>query len=335
MVQLASGHDGITAALQALHLVAPGEVITCNPLAGGVSSDILEIVTSTRRFCVKRTLPRLKVAALWEAPMERNAAEAAWLRTVATWIPDAVPTVLAEDANLGLFAMAYLPPDGYPVWKAELLAGAADQAFGAAVGMHLGTIHRRSAGNPDLARRFANDATFEAIRIEPYLHATGRSHPDLQPWLNDVAARTMTTKHALVHGDVSPKNILHGPRGPVFLDAECAWYGDPAFDLAFCLNHLLLKGAHRPDRREAFQGVFEALARAYLNQVDWEPAVELERRCAALLPALLLARVDGKSPVEYLDETRRGSVRGASLDLIRSRPETLAAITHAWSRPYA
>lgn len=330
MHRRASGDD-LATALRALGLVGPTEAVTCRPLTGGVSSDIVEVATPTRRFCVKRALPRLKVAASWEAPVERNAAEAAWLRTVAGWLPDAVPGLLAEDASRGLFAMDYLPPDTYPVWKSELLDGRADAAFGAAVGMVLGTIHRRSAGDADLARRFANDATFEAIRIEPYLRATARAHPHLQPWLDDVATRTLASKRALVHGDVSPKNILHGPRGPVFLDAECAWYGDPAFDLAFCLNHLLLKGAHRPARKRAFLGVFDALARAYFTRLDWETATDLERRCAALLPALLLARVDGKSPVEYLDEAQRGSVRTAALDLIGSRPDTLAAIARAWS----
>ncbi len=331
MDQRASEDRDFVTALRALQLVGPDEAVKIHPLTGGVSSDIVEIVTPARRFCVKRALSRLKVAALWEAPVERNSAEAAWLRTVAAWLPDAVPAVLAEDAALGLFAMDYLPPAEYPVWKSELLDGRADQAFGAAVGSRLGTIHHRSAGSPDLARRFAHDATFEAIRLEPYLHATGRAHPELQPWLTDLATRTMANKRALVHGDVSPKNILHGARGPVFLDAECAWYGDPAFDLAFCLNHLLLKGAYRPESKQAFLGVFLALARAYLDRVDWEPAVELERRCAALLPALLLARVDGKSPVEYLDDSRREPVRKAALALIRSRPETLFAILQAWS----
>ena len=110
---------------------------------------------------------------------------------------------------------------------------------------------------------------------------------------------------ALVHGDVSPKNILVAPRGPVFLDAECAWYGDPAFDLAFCLNHLVLKSFWVPQPR--LPECFDALKDGYLSRVTWESG--LEERVATLLPALLLARVDGKSPVEYLDEEKRGQVR--------------------------
>ena len=286
------------------------EAVQLMPLTGGVSSDIHLVETGARKFCVKRALPRLKVAALWEAPITRNAAEAAWLRTVHAWLPDAVPEVLAEDADAGLFAMTYLPPDQYHVWKAKLLAGEIDAAFAASVGAALSTIHRRSAGDPELADAFANDETFEAIRLEPYLRATALRHPDVAERLNEIADRTLATKRALVHGDISPKNILCGPGGPVFLDAECAWYGDPAFDLAFCLNHLLLKGAWRPASRSEYLKAFRALLTAYLGGLDWEDAGAFERRCARLLPGLFLARVDGKSPVEYLtDETQRNVVR--------------------------
>ena len=92
-----------------------------------------------------------------------------------------------------------------------------------------------------------------------------RAHPDLAAAARPAGARPPPrTKRALVHGDVSPKNILVGPRGPVFLDAECAWYGDPAFDLAFCLNHLLLKCLWTPRRGAGFLACFDALAAAYL-----------------------------------------------------------------------
>src|SRR5665213_3256422 len=107
----------------------------------------------------------------------------------------------------------------------------------------------------------------------------------------------MATRLTLIHGDVSPKNILVGPAGPVFLDAECAWWGDPAFDLAFCLNHLLLKCLARPEALGALREAFRALATAYLRKVRWEAPTQTEARAARLLPALLLARADGRSPV--------------------------------------
>ncbi len=109
------------------------------------------------------------------------------------------------------------------------------------VGRTVARIHAYSAARPELAAQFDTDAIFFEIRLEPYLLATARRHPDLAPVLQRLVAQTQAHAVALVHGDVSPKNILVGPRGPVLLDAECAWWGDPAFDIAFCLNHLLLK----------------------------------------------------------------------------------------------
>ncbi len=327
----------LEASLHRLGLVRLREkTFRITPLTGGVSSDISLVEAGGRRFCVKRALARLKVAALWEAPVERNAAEAAYLRAVARWLPHAVPHVLAEDPDAGLFAMDYLPPERFPLWKAELLAGRVDRNFAAAVGRDLALIHSKSAAEPEMRKAFAHDETFEAIRIEPYLRATAQAHPALAARLETIAATTLSTKRALVHGDVSPKNILIGPDGPVFLDAECAWFGDPAFDIAFCLNHLLLKGAREGAGKAPYLAAFAALAGAYLDGVDWEERARPRgARRRPLAPALFLARVDGKSPVEYLtSEGEREAVRRCATPLIATPPQTLAEIAEAWE-PHA
>ncbi len=229
------------------------------------------------------------------------------------------------------FAMAYLP--NLPVWKAELRAGRADPAFAADVGRKLCAIHNATARRGDLAAAFATDASFHALRLEPYLLAAARAHAGLAGQLEALADRTAHTRLALVHGDVSPKNILVGPLGPVFLDAECAWYGDPAFDLAFCLNHLLLKGLWVPDCKARYLDCFDALAAEYLQSVDWEPAAVLEQRAASLLPGLLLARVDGKSPVEYLtSDAQKNLVRAVAEQFLRSPPGRLAELRNAWQK---
>jgi hypothetical protein len=119
----------------------------------------------------------------------------------------------------------------------------------------------------------------------------------------------------------------------VFLDAECAWYGDPAFDLAFCLNHMLLKCLWTPRAAAGFLASFDALAESYLSRVAWEPRAEIEARAARLLPGLFLARVDGKSPVEYLTDTAdKGRVRRVARPMIANAPRTLAAIRAAWAK---
>src|SRR5262249_36947805 len=179
------------------------------------------------------------------------------------------PALIAEDAAAGALVMEFLEPARHRLWKNELREGRADPDFAAAVGARLAAIHAASAGRADIAAAFPTDAIFHAIRLEPYLVAAGRAHPDLARPLAALVRRTATTKRALVHGDVSPKNVLVGPGGPVLLDAECAWYGDPAFDLAFCLNHMLLKCLWTPRAAAAFLACFDALAKTYLAGVRW------------------------------------------------------------------
>jgi aminoglycoside phosphotransferase (APT) family kinase protein len=301
------------------------------PLAGGVSSDIWRVDLGARRVCVKRALPKLKVAADWRAPVERNAFEAGWMRIAAAVEPDAVPELLFQDPDEGALVMAYLPPDEYPVWKEQLRDGRVDPEVAHAVGRRLVRIHAATARDPALAREFATDAIFHAIRLEPYLLATARAHPDRADALEGLAATTAATRLALVHGDVSPKNILIGPKGPVFLDAECAWYGDPAFDVAFCLNHLLLKCLWVPKATGRLLEAYDALARAYLSGVAWEPAETLEARAARLLPGLLLARIDGKSPVEYLTSGKeKADVRAFAIHHLTQPLARLEALREAW-----
>ena len=310
-------------------LARAGETPRFEALSGGVSSDIWRVDLASGPVCVKRALPRLRVAEVWEAPIERNRYERRWMEIAARASPGAAPTVLAGDDEAGLFAMQYID---YPVWKERLRRGEADPAFAARVGATLADIHAATARREDVARQFPTDAIYYAIRLEPYLVATGEKHPDLKERLLYLAKRTASTKLALVHGDVSPKNILVGPHGPVFLDAECAWYGDPAFDLAFCLNHMLLKSIWVPQARDGFLRCFDALMHLYLSGVTWEAPAALEERAATLLPGLLLARIDGKSPVEYLDEAARARVRNAARLLLSSSLLTLREVRSFWQK---
>jgi len=329
-------NQAITLALRRFGLAEADETPPLHALAGGVSSDIWRADLRRGPVCVKRALPKLRVAQDWFAPIERWQYEVAWLKTVSGIAPGAAPEILGVDAKQRFFAMAYLDPARYRNWKAELMAGRADRGFAAAVGRLLARIHAATAGRADIAAAFASDDIFHAIRLEPYLEATARRHPDLADRLIELARVTARTKRALVHGDVSPKNILIGPDGPVFLDAECAWYGDPAFDLAFCLNHLLLKCLAVPEAAAGFLGCFDALADSYLAGVTWETAQEIEARSAALLPGLLLARIDGKSPVDYVTkEADKAHMRKIGRKFLASPPPGLAAIRAAWARETA
>lgn len=294
------------------------------PLTGGVSSDIWRVETGRGTVCVKRALPRLKVAAAWEAPVDRNAYEWAFIEVASAIAPGSVPRPIAHDPQRGVFAMSWLPPQDYLLWKSELLGGRVDPDFAAAVGDLVGRLHAATALSADIERRFDTDRHFGALRLDPYLASTAERHPALSAQLNAIIDVTRSTHLALVHGDVSPKNILMGPEGPVLLDAEVAWFGDPAFDLAFCLNHVMIKSRIVAGAAAALLKSFNALTNAYLSHVHWEDAAGLEARAARLLPALALARVDGKSPVEYLDADARLALRAAASAAVAAAPCRLA-----------
>jgi len=324
--------DEIRAALSAMGLARPDDILTMTPLGGGVSCDVFVVDLHSGRICVKRALPKLRVTADWRAPPERSQAEVAWIRLVSGIDLKWVPRILGEDHQRHIFAMGYLPPERFVLWKSCLARGEVDTTFATSVGAALAHIHAATAGREDIAAAFDNGAQFGALRIEPYLLYTADRNPDVAAPIRKIATGVETSRIALMQGDISPKNILCGPDGPVFLDAETACYGDPAFDLAFCLNHLLLKGAWHPQYADTLAGAFGALKSAYFQGVVWEDREELDRRTADLLAALLLARIDGKSPVEYLtDESSREFVRQHAKAFLKSGSLTLDTIVRHWT----
>jgi 5-methylthioribose kinase len=305
------------------------------PLTGGVSSDIVRVVLGDgRMLCAKRALRKLKVATDWQAPLERNHYEVAWLKRAGGIVPGAAPAVLAEDREHGIALLEYLPPEHFSLWKADLLAGRADPNVPVRVAAALGRIHAATLNDPDIAAEFPTDHLIDALRLDPYLRFTAGRHPALAEQILGVLATTAATKMALVHGDVSPKNILvsRADGHPVLLDAECAWYGDPAFDAAFCINHLLLKSVHLPDLAVELRSEAKAFASIWLDAFPAALRQGLDRRTAALLACLMLARVDGKSPVEYLAPGNQQIVRDIAMPLIAEPVGTIHAVVERTER---
>ncbi|HEY0596762.1 aminoglycoside phosphotransferase family protein [Sphingopyxis sp.] len=315
--------------LRAAGLVGEGD-IALTPLTGGVSCDVWKVETPSGPIVVKRPLPQLRVAAEWHAPVERGTSEVRWLRRARGVDPKIAPEVLAELAGHA-FAMRFLP--GCPVWKDELMAGRVDAGFAGEVGRGIAAVHAATAHNEGDRADFPNDEMFRALRVDPFLLYVARHDAELAPALEALAADLSGRKIALVHGDVSPKNILVSADGPVFLDAECAVYGDPAFDIAFCTTHLLLKAVWSGDAR--LNEAAAALVAAYRAGIDWEDAGGVLLRAGKLTAALLLARVEGKSPAPYLtDPGHKHVIRDQARALIRA-PQPVDALVANWKRTFA
>lgn len=328
-MNLNTEYPDVTAALTAMGLPPADEIV---PLSGGVSCDVYLVKSGTQTVCIKRALPKLRVAADWRASADRSHAEVGWFKLVSGIDPNWVPEVVGEDRARHMFAMEYFPPDTHPVWKSELAAGRADPDFAAHVGEALSHIHAATSGRDDVARDFTNGVQFHALRVDAYLLFTAARHADVAPVIRAMAKNLGAARIALMHGDVSPKNILCGPEGPIFIDAETCCYGDPAFDLAFCLNHLLLKGIWHPEHLSAYGQCFAALVDAYFAGVSWEDRRGLEERTAGLLAAFLLARIDGKSPAEYITaEPDKAFVRAVAKTFLKSGESRLDRMLERWT----
>src|ERR1051326_3366027 len=118
----------------------------------------------------------------------------------------------------------------------------------------LGRIHRQCETDKSVHVRFADNEHFIELRTDPYFVTVAIRHPDLKPVVDAEIKAVLKTKWTLVHGDYSPKNILicDNPRHLLLLDCEVAHIGHPAFDAAFCLNHLCLKSVKFPERKVAY-----------------------------------------------------------------------------------
>ncbi len=271
------------------------------PLSGGVSCDVVLVRDGGRSFVAKRALAKLRVKDDWFADVSRNRYEHAYMRIAAEVVPESVPEIIHVNDERGYFCMAWLG-EGWENWKQQMLAGVCDTIIAAQAGRVLGEIHRHTAGRDDLAAAFDTGAGFHSLRLEPYLETTASRHPALSDVIMTESRRLAASRECLVHGDYSPKNILTREDQLTVLDCEVAWYGAACFDLAFLLNHFFLKALYHAPAAPGFNRMIEAAATAYFsarNLTEFQRD-ELDRQTAHLLPMLMLARIDGKSPVEYL-----------------------------------
>lgn len=320
----ASFEDRCKALLLELDLIKENAELDITPLTGGVASDIARVQTNDRVFCVKFALAKLKVAAEWHAPVHRNAAEYAWLETAAKVCPESALELFGRSSEQHGFAMEFLVGDEIYLWKDVLLKKQTPNGEAESVGDLLGRIHSASTDATFDTKPFQNRDDFRALRIEPYLSFTANQHPALKGEFAVLSDMLYVSSQVLVHGDVSPKNIIMRATGPVILDAECATMGDASFDPAFCLNHLILKAVHVPETRPELLDSVNAFWASYCPHITWEAPADLEARICKLLPALMVARVDGKSPVEYLTSNGKEVVREMGIKLMHLPEMTIA-----------
>lgn len=289
-----------------------GAHVECHTLAGGVSSRTVLVRPVRGRvagWVIKQSLAKLRTPVDWFCDPARIQREAQALRTLNRLLPsEAVPDFEFYDDQHKLLAMSAVPQP-HRNWRDELLAGHIDTRLVQQFGELLATLHHSALGQAErLSEEFADTQYFEHLRVEPYYEFTAHELPAAAPFLNQLVGSTRTRKRTLVHGDYSPKNILHHRGRLVLVDHEVAHWGDPAFDVGFALTHLLSKANHLPDCREQFGHAAREFWTSYAQAIPANPLLSgLDTAVVRHTLGCLLARVAGRSQLAYL--TPDASVR--------------------------
>lgn len=297
-------------------------------LSGGVSNVVMRVsVPDGEDFVVKQSRAQLRTQAAWFSQPERIWRERDVLDVLSRVTPPGlVPKLLFEDRDNFLFAMEAIPRE-HIVWKSSLLNGEADVSIGRRLGETLATIHTRTANDSGLRERLGDRTIFDELRLDPFYRFVAERQPELRPALERLIDETLTTATCLVLGDFSPKNILLVPSESssngerprlVLVDFETGHFGDPAFDCGFFLSHLLLKTIKHARRADAFLDMVREFWSAYRGPHLQPPR---EQHTVLHLAACMLARVDGKSTVDYLTLEAQSLVREVTRDWLLSPPD--------------
>lgn len=307
----------------AQYLKARGILATrVTELGGGISNVVLFVETDEKCFILKQSLSQLRVKDQWLADRSRIFREMDSLIDTASFLPKgSVPEVLWADKANYLFAMSAIQG---VCWKNELMAGRLEPLIAGRAGTVLGRLISETWASEALRAKYGDLTAFEQLRIDPYYRTVAARHPDVRAQVLSVIEEMCLRNVCLVHGDFSPKNILISGARVALIDFEVVHFGDPSFDAAFCLSLLLLGGFYQPARwKERDQ-----MARVFFDSIRPELPPQavpfFEKAMLRHLGCLMLARIDGKSPVEYLpEESIQDQVRVIAKDLILRCPKTL------------
>ena len=292
--------------------------VAAKPMGWGISNIVLQVKLPYECMVIKQSLPKLRVKDEWLFDQSRIIIEHRCMALMGTLLPpECVPLVrFIDDANF-IFGMSCVPEGGV-LWKEALIQGQVDLQAAANAGTLLAQWHVVGQNNPDVMADFTDNLNFMQGRVSPYHRTTAVAHPELAPLIEAEVQRMLNVRQTLVHGDYSPKNLFVYPGRVMTLDLEVAHYGDPSFDTAFCINHLLLKSIKFAARHNEYLASVREFWRAYTTAGGDKHFPGIEAHTVRELGCLMLARVDGKSKIEYIiDEPTRNFVRGVATDILR------------------
>jgi tRNA A-37 threonylcarbamoyl transferase component Bud32 len=338
-MRLLEAHNTETYLRELGHLAAE-ETVVVTELSGGVSNIVLRVERGRGDvFILKQAREKLRVAQEWRCDVSRIFREMDTLRISQLLLADSdslldemvieLPEILWEDRANYAFAMTSAPLNAR-TWKDQLLTHEVHSEVAIACGRLLGRLHRYGWKNAIVQQTLSDTTFFQELRVNPYYRRIAEVHPELEAEIELLIGTLPNHAFTLVHGDFSPKNVLIGGSELMLVDFEVGHYGDPAFDTGFFLSHLILKAIWAAELRGDYTPLVEQFWHAYRETLspvlDTAAWMSLEERTIMNLAGCLLARVDGKSPVNYLSAQQQDVVRQLASVLFRSPPETVAEV---------
>ena len=274
---------------------------TVETLTGGVSCVVLAVSNSKVDLVVKQALPELKTKAKWVADQRRAIVEANAMQVYHTITPDSVPELIDCDSDEFTLTMSHLPRS-CTNWKTDMLEGRIHPEMGRELGLILAKWHNAAALSLEIKAEFMEDSLFEQLRVAPFYRAVAAVNPQLNQVINALITEITEVKITLVHGDFSPKNIMATTDNrPIVLDFEVAHTGNPVFDLAFLLAHLFCKIIRTQNISE--KALLLATAIQFHNSYKAHTQLAVAESLPRHIALIALARVEGVSPVNYLDQS--------------------------------
>jgi len=311
--------------------IASTETPTFITLDGGVSNRTIWVKREQGKdWILKQALEKLRVKVDWFSAPDRIHREAAGLRWFTQIIPDHVPEFIFEDNDDHILAMSAIPQP-HENWKTTLLNGQTSLNDAVSFGELLAKIHNAVDEHPSIATEFDDTKFFEELRIEPYYSYTATKVPSAEPMIQQLIDDTRQRQLALVHGDYSPKNVLIYDDRLFILDYEVIHFGDPAFDVGFSLTHFLSKAHYLQEHRQAFIEMATVYWQAYHTLLSQRLSATIQLYVVRHTLACLLARVAGRSPLEYLDDTHRQRQQAIVIDLINNHIQTVPDLFGAFT----
>lgn len=283
-------------------------------LTGGVSNVVIAITTANQKLVLKQALAELAVSEKWEADQRRAIVEANAIELFNKLTPNQVPKLIFLDPDRFILVLERVPV-GSTVWKSDLLAGVINPDIGLKLGATLASWHNYGEKSAEAKLKFMEDSLFEQLRIDPFYRFVATKNPQIEVPIRKLINELEGDKTTVVHGDFSPKNIMVATNDDIYiLDFEVTHVGNPVFDLAFLTAHLLCKFFRTDDRLHAKLLANTAISflKEYQTLRRISPSVT---RHAALIA---LARVEGKSPVNYLSTDAQQKLQVFTKDVLAS-----------------